>query len=239
MSTRVTRASVVSVQEVPSGQVSRIREALESRPAVLAAVVLDLFRRPPLILHAWEPRIGGGVKPWRFTVVRRDVFGDVVLKVEPSSGEGNAGPWVLSTGSRGVFSSVQVLDLVAVVGMRRGEGRPPSYHTVLERVDGLLAGYGFHLLDHRFPVVVFGPWVATRDDEYRRVVKRPDPGMGRLFEVVVSAIRTGGWRWKVVSDGDLLDTGRSELAVEGQGLADRSLVRLGYNLARPTSFGEL
>jgi hypothetical protein len=220
-------------------KLQRLRTALEAKPQLLADLVQSLDSTRPRILGPWRPdlqTIGS-----RFVAQRCDIFGNPVIWVAPQSREGHRGPWDVETTHEWKDHLTQT-DKNAICNIKTDN--PSGYTVVRERADKTLADLGFVLFNHRYPEVVFGPWIRSADTRYTRPVKRLDPNMPEDFSITLvqrseSTVFGPTWKWEVfVEPGNRVDQtepGFRDLS-QAQAAADAHLVSQGYNMARPSSF---
>jgi hypothetical protein len=208
----------------------RIRLLLEQDPRLLLALVYDLQGNTPDILRPWEPDLGHGDG---FLAVRRDLMGDPIVLVRPTKFEGFRGPWAVSPH---LPIPDKGLDLRLRQAAKDHNGQNLAYKAVLEAVDRILTKEGYTCLSHTLPDIVLGPWKLSLEIvapiQWTRDLKVFDRRMCPEFKM--SASENGNWRI-FREPGDVL-TGHTDDLEMAQMDADRMLIRLGYNLCRPTSF---
>lgn len=213
----------------------RIREALEARPQVLLRLLKDLRKNPPRVLGFWEPDLT------RFAALRRDILGEPLLFVQPSAHKGIKGPWEIVVGHdwKPRFTEDE---RAAIHAQDYEDGDPDwnAYTVMLEHVDRTLEGMGFSLAPHTFPETILGPWIQPRPTSgpWKRRVKRHDPSQYKGFGVHTYRDNTGDFAYTIDnSPSEMLFEDRFDSAEGAMQAADMRLIALGYNLARPTSFG--
>jgi len=202
----------------------RLRQSLEEHPRLLLDLILDIQNNTPDILRPWEPDLQPGDG---FIAVRRNLLGQPVVLVRPKELTGFRGPWTISPHLP--ISTPSVVDLKLRQAAQDGMARPRAYKSVLETIDHILEIEGYSCLPHSFPDIMLGPWTLN-DNRWTRPLKVLDQRMSPDFQV--AALNCGAWR----IDSDETINGYTDTAEQAKLAADRRLIDLGYNLARPTSF---